>query len=170
MTNFKKGFNFRHLQSDVEIIERYDNLILAKIQPDFGQAFWDISSIQRDGNGDEHFYPSPNGNGLKAELVDGGPREPKSFEEMQRQFDDLVTAAVKREIAAAEAKDAAIRREQEFVDRKRKGQQAKDHRKALNDQLRAIVATTDLTDFISSKKAKKIAEEIYLTELFISNI
>lgn len=167
----KKGIKFRHLTNDIEVIERYDNLLLAKIQPDFGPAYYDISTVQLDGYGDEQFYPSMNGNGLRTELVEGGPRESKSFEEMQTAFDDLVTAAKKRAIAASEARERAEAREKEFVDKKRKGQEAKDHRKALNDQLKALVATaTDLKDFTTSKKVQKIAAEINLTELFISNI
>lgn len=170
MTRFKKGFKFRHLQTDVEILNRHDNLVLTRITPDFAQPFYDISSIKLDGRGDEHFDPSYFGNGL-TETLPGAPKVPKSLEEMQQQFDNLVAAAMKREISAAEAKDRAEAREQEFVAKRRKGQEAKDHRKALNDQLKALVAiATDLKDFTSNKTVKKIAEEIYLTELFISNI
>lgn len=171
MGKFKKGSKFRHLSSDVEIIERYDNLLLAKITPDLSAGYYDISNVQLDNYGEEQFYPSPNGNGLKSDTIPGEQRQPKSLDEMQQAFDNLVTAAKKKAIAAAEARERAEAREQELVDKKRKGQEAKDHRKALNDQLKALVATSsDLKDFTTNKTVKKIAEEIYITELFISNI
>ena len=171
MGKFKKGLKFRHLSSDVEIIDIFDSLVLAKIIPDFSSGYYDISSLQVDNNGELQFYPSLNGNGLKSDTIPGEQRQPKSLDEMQQVFDELVTAAKKRAIAAAEARERAEAREKEFVDKKRKGQEAKDHRKALNDQLKALVATaTDLKVFTTSKKVQKIAAEINLTELFISNI
>lgn len=170
MTRFKKGFQFRHNANDVEIINRHDNLVLARITPDFAQAFFDISTIKLDGSGGEHFDPSYFGNGL-TETLPGAPKVPKSLEEMRLQFDNLVAAAMKREISAAEARDAAIRRELEFVDRKRKGQEVKDRTKVINDELRQLaIEARDMKDFASDKKVQKLAHELSLLDIYKSNI
>jgi len=166
----KRGSQFRYLANTITIIDRADNLVLAKVETDNNVVYYDISSVKYDTSGTEHYEPSPNSNGLY-EVMQGAPPRIKSLDEMQQAFDDLVTDAKKRAIAASEARERAEAREKEFVDKKRKGQEAKDYRKALNDQLKALVATaTDLKDFTTSKKVQKIAAEINLTELFISNI
>ena len=170
MTKFKKGSKFRFNANAVEIIDRHNNLVLTKIMPDFSQAYYDISSIQIDNHNDEQFYPSPAGNGL-IETAPGATKVPKSLEVMQTAFDDLIAAATKRAISAAEARDAAERREQAFIAKKRKVQQSQDHQKALNDQLRKMVADADdAIAFVGSKKAQKLAMEIYMCDLYKTNI
>lgn len=170
MTRFKKGFQFRHNASDVEIINRHDNLILAKISPDFGPAYYDISSVKYDTSGVEHYEPSPNSNGLY-EVMQGAPPRIKSLDEMQQAFDDLVTDAKKRAIAAAEARERAEAREKAFIARKQKGKEAMDRSKALNDELRRLAAEApDVKAFTDSKRVHKIAEELNLLELYKVNI
>ena len=170
MTKFKKGSKFRFNANTFEIIDISDRLVLAKIMPDFSQAYYDISSLQLDNHNEERFYPSPAGNGL-VETIDGAPKVPKSLEQMQLAFDNLVAAAQKRAISAAEAMDAAERREQAFIAKKRKVTQTQEHLNALNDKLRKMVAEADdVNDFIGSRRAKALAMEIFMSDLYKNNI
>lgn len=170
MTQIKKGSKLRHLNFDVEIIQRQDSLVLAKIQPDFSQAYYDISTVQLDSYGDENFFPSYTANGL-AETLQGSQKTIKTLEVMQLAFDELVAKNKKQSIAEAEAKERMRIREEATVARKRKSSQAQEHYKGIEIQIRKLVAESPTAaDFIRSKKAQKLALELHMATLFKFNI
>lgn len=109
MVEIKKGMTFQHNADDVTIISREDNYLLAKITSN-GTVYYDISRVVTSGNGYETFMPSMNGNGL-LEGIQGGIKTPKSLEEMQKAFTELVEGKRKSEAGKKEADQA---REQAF--------------------------------------------------------
>jgi hypothetical protein len=163
----KKGMRIRDLADDVEIIDRQDRLVLAKITCN-GTTFLDISSVQVDSYGAEHFVPSQNNNGL-TEITQGSQKVPKPFGEMMVKFNELVEN--NRRVEASQ-KASFETREQRTMTRAARIRIVRDFRDQARTNLAAVVNAENvpIESILDNKKAMQYASEINFAEEILNII
>jgi hypothetical protein len=162
----KKGQHLRNQADDVEIIDRQDKLILAKISCN-GTTYMDISSVQVDSYGEEHFFPSRNANGL-TEPTPGGAKIPKPFSEMMIRFNELVENNRKVEASQKASYEA---REQKTMTRATRIRIVRDFRDEARTQLAALVnGESPIETILDNKKAMAYAGQITFAEHILNVI
>ena len=167
---YKKGVRFANFTDEVEILEREDHIVLAKITPNTagpGLVSYDISSIALDRDGQEVYGPSRHRNGMTPESEPGSVRTPKSLELMRAEFNRVVEATRKERRAA---KEAADRFSTLGVDKRLKVETAKKRRAEYESALAERLQGRSIETALDDKKTRELAVQIATLNTLINYI
>lgn len=167
----KKGGDYVSGYHRAKVLEVYRNYVLGKVyDPSTGFMYFDIMIGVSDPNEGIKLNQSPGQVGLRCDFP-GAAGTPVPEEEMRQKWQAFIDSIERTERSHAETEAGNQKREEIYIARKRKASQAQEHRKALEIQIRKLVAEAETaSDFIKSKKAQRLASELHMTNIFTSNI
>lgn len=164
---FKKGYRFMNNADECEILDRADYLTLTKVTMSTGMVYYDISKAMLDGNGQEQFQLSLNGNGL-TETLEGAQKTPRTLAEQTVKFNSLVEDI---ETSRRSKEMSMHTNEQRMAARAQRVWEIKSVRDEARSALAAEVNNgKPLSLVLKSKKTQQLAAEIMAAEMILTVI